>query len=400
MITMIQRPTYLDQLIRLKDKQLIKVVTGLRRCGKTTLFEMYCDYLKHVGVEDQQIIKINLEDPDYHYLDHYMSLYQYIKERLCKEKMNYIFIDEVQMVPDFQKTVDGLFIQENCDVYITGSNAFLRSGELATLLSGRYIELQMLPLSFKEFASCFGESVDPMRLYQRYIQNGAFPYVLQLEKKKDINAYLEGIYTSIIMKDVVTRHRIGDVAALDRIVRFMFDNIGNLCSTSKIVNTMVSSGRKISLPTVETYLDALVKSYILYKVDRYDVKGRNYLSYGSKYYVSDIGLRFYLLGTKHVDMGHILENVIYLELIRRGYEVHVGKVGTTEIDFIAISDQGEEYYQVAYTVMDGETLKRELTPLEAVKDHNPKYLLTMDVTPMISHNGIKQLNALDWLLQE
>lgn len=398
---MIERPDYLNQLISFREKQLIKVVTGIRRCGKSTLFELYCDYLRGEGVEDRQIIRLNLEDPDYHDLKDYMQLYELIKSKLLPEQMNYIFIDEVQAVPEYQKAVDGLFIKKNCDVYITGSNAFLLSGELATLLSGRYVEIKMLPLSFKEYLSALDDKTDLIIKYQNYIQNGSFPYILQLSKKQEIRAYLEGVYTSIVLKDIVARCRIADASMLDSVIRYMFDNIGNLCSYTKIANTMTSAGRKISVHTVETYLTALVDSFILYKVGRYDIKGKQYLATGAKYYLSDIGLRYYLLGSKKADVGHILENIVYLELLRRNYEVHIGKVGQAEVDFIAISEEGEEYYQVAYTVIDsdGATLARELASLDAVKDHNPKYLLTMDFTPMTSHNGIKQINVLEWLLR-
>ena len=301
---------------------------------------------------------------------------------------------------NFQKAVDGFFIKPNCDVYITGSNAYMLSGELATLLSGRYVEIKMLPLSFKEYISALEDDTDLQMKYQRYIQNGSFPYILQLSRRRDINAYLEGIYTSIVLKDIVARHRISDAGMLDSVIRFMFDNIGNLCSATNIANTMTSKGRKISAPTVENYLSALVDSFVLYKAGRYDVKGKQHLATGSKYYLSDIGLRYYLLGSKRADLGHILENVVYLELLRRGYEIYIGKVGSAEVDFIAIGDEGEEYYQVAYTVndADGKTLARELEPLESIKDHNPKHLITMDFVPLTSHNGIKQINALEWLL--
>lgn len=397
----IPRPDYLEQLISFREKQLIKVVTGIRRCGKSTLFDLYCNYLFQQGVTDHQIIRLNLEDPDYHDITDYRLLYKLIKDQLNPHKMNYIFIDEVQNVPEFQKAVDGLFIEKNCDVYITGSNAFLLSGEFATLLSGRYVEIKMLPLSFKEYIFALGSQSDLIIKYQNYIQNGSFPYIINLTKKPEIRAYLEGIYTSIVLKDVVARCRISDVGMLDSVIRYMFDNIGNLCSSTKIANTMTSAGRKISVHTVETYLTALVDSFILYKVGRYDVKGKQHLATGSKYYLSDIGLRYYLLGTKNADAGHILENIIYLELFRRKYEVYIGKVNQSEVDFIAIGEEGEEYYQVAYTVndADGSTLAHELAPLDAIKDHNPKYLLTMDFTPVTSHNGIKQLNALDWLLR-
>lgn len=400
MTGLVERPIYLEQLKSFREKELIKVVTGIRRCGKSTLFDLYCDYLIQDGVDEKQIIRINLEDPDYHDIKDYMQLYKMIKEQLITDKMNYIFLDEVQNIPEFQKAVDGLFIKKNCDVYITGSNAYLLSGELATLLAGRYVEIRMLPLSFKEYVSALGGIQDLQIKYQNYIQNGSFPYILQLNRKRDIHAYLEGIYTSIILKDVMARYRISDAGILDKIVRFMFDNIGNLCSATKIANTMTSSGRKVSAHTVDHYLTALVDSFILYRANRYDVKGKQYLMIGQKYYLCDMGLRYYLLGSRNMDMGHILENIVYLELLRRGYEVYVGKVGSAEIDFIAIGETGEEYYQVAQTVIsaDGKVLERELASLEAVKDHNPKYLLTMDFVPPISHNGIKQLNVLEWLL--
>lgn len=285
------------------------------------------------------------------------------------------------------------------DLYITGSNAFLLSGELATLLSGRYVEIKMLPLSFKEYVSAFQDNTNTAMLYMNYLTNSSFPGTLELERKKDIRVYLEGIYNTILMKDIVTRKKIGDPAMLQSVVEYMFDNIGNMCSSTKIANTMTSSGRKISVPTVENYLEALTDSFVLYKVSRYDIKGKQYLATGSKYYLADIGLRYYLLGTRQTDMGHILENVVYLELLRRGYEVHIGKVGEAEVDFIAINEEEEEYYQVSQSVLDENTLRRELASLEAIKDHNPKYLLTMDYMPMSSHNGIKQINAIEWLLK-
>ncbi len=396
---MINRPNYLKQLINFKDKDLIKVVTGIRRCGKSTLFDLYCDYLKNNGVEENQIIRINLEDADFDFLNNYKELYNFVKEKLLPNKMNYVFLDEIQNVKEFQKACDSLYIKKNVDLYITGSNAYILSGELATLLSGRYVEIKMLPLSFKEYISYFGEDNLIMK-YTDYITKSSFPYALKLNSKQEVNNYLEGIYNSIIIKDIVTRKNITDVTMLESIIKFMFDNIGNLCSSTKISNTMSSMGRKISIPTVESYLNTLVDAYILYKVDRYDIKGKQYLSSGSKYYLSDIGLRYFLLGSKKADEGHILENIVYLELIRRGYKVYIGKIDNNEVDFIAINELGEEYYQVAYSVLDEKTLQRELTPLENIRDHNAKYLLTMDFTPYTSHNGIKQINVLEWLLNK
>lgn len=398
---MIPRYEYLDNLIHLRDKQLIKVVTGIRRCGKSTLFELYQEYLKLNGAGEEQIVSINLEDGDYADIEDSKALYELVKARLLPDKMNYIFLDEVQRVGDFQKAVDSLFIKKNCDVYITGSNAYLLSGELATLLSGRYVEIKMLPLSFKEYVSAFPENSSIERLYQNYIHNSSFPYTLELKRQKDIRQYLGGIYDSIVLKDIIARRRFPDMAMLQSVVRFLFDNIGNLCSTKKIADTMTSAGRKIAVHTVENYLTALTDSFIFYQVGRYDIKGKQYLKTGDKYYAADIGLRYNVLGNKKADEGHILENIVFLELLRRGYEVYVGKVGSAEVDFIAIGDEGEEYYQVAYTVIDadGKTLERELTPLDAINDHNPKYLLTMDLGPLVSHNGIKQINVLDWLLK-
>lgn len=395
---MIERSNYLEDLINFKDKNIIKVITGIRRCGKSTLFELYQEYLKLKGVDTEQIISLNLEDGDFRNIRTADLLYTYVENRLVSDKQNYVFLDEVQQVEDFQKAVDWLYVKKNVDVYITGSNAYLLSGELATLLSGRYIEIKMLPLSFKEYISAYPNNTNNAELYMNYLQNSSFPGTLEIVRKKDIRTYLEGIYNTVLLKDIVTRKKISDTLILQSAVEFMFDNIGNLCSSTKISNTMTSMGRKVSVPTVESYINALCDSFIIYKISRYDIKGKQYLATGVKYYVADIGLRYFILGTKKTDFGHILENIIYLELLRRGYEIYIGKVGNAEVDFIAISDKGTEYYQVAYTVMEENTLNRELASLEAIKDHNPKYLLTMDYVPIISHNGIKQINALDWLL--
>ena len=398
MNAMIQRPQYLDELKSFKDKKLIKVVSGIRRCGKSTLFDLYCEYLQSIGIGAEQIIRVNLESGEFYDIKDYQQLYAYIKARIIDGKQNYVFIDEVQNIENFQKAVDSLFILDNCDVYITGSNAYLLSGDLATLLSGRYIEIKMLPLSFKEYLSALPDQTDLIIKYNNYLQNSSFPYALYLDSPQEIAAYLEGIYNTILVKDVVTRTRIADVTMLESVIEYLFDNIGNLSTTTKISNTLTSAGRKIAVATVETYISALLESFIIYKAPRYDVKGRQYLTAGAKYYVADLGLRYYLLGNKKTDLGHILENIVYLELLRRGYQVYVGKVNTAEIDFVVQSSSGEEYYQVAYSVLDDNTLQRELAPLEAIKDHNPKYLLTMDFMPPVSHNGIRQINVLEWLL--
>ena len=397
---MIERNEYLENLISFKDKNLIKVITGIRRCGKSTMFELYQSYLKENGVEEEQIITVNLEDGDYRGIRTSEKLYQYVESKLVKSNKNYVFLDEVQQVENFQEAVDWLYVKKNVDLYITGSNAFLLSGELATLLSGRYVEIKMFPLSFKEYISAYPGNTNTGALYMNYLQNSSFPGTLELARKQDIRVYLEGIYNTILLKDIVTRKKISDPFMLQSVVEFMFDNIGNMCSSTKIANAMTSSGRKISVPTVENYLSALCDSFILYKVGRYDIKGKQYLATGAKYYAADIGLRYFILGIKQADMGHILENIVYLELIRRGYEIHIGKVGDAEVDFIAIGAEGEEYYQVSQTVLEEQTLKRELSSLDAIKDHNPKYLLTMDYTPLTSYNGIKQVNVLEWLLKK
>jgi len=396
---MINRDNYLNKLIKFKDKELIKVVTGIRRCGKSTLFDIYINYLLEKGVTQEQIIRLNLEDPIYYELDNYLKLYDYIKEKMNPNKMNYIFIDEVQNIPEFQKAVDGLYIQKNVDIYITGSNAYLLSGELATLLSGRYVEIKMLPLSFKEYSLALpNENID--RLYQKYISIGSFPYTIKLDDVDDVDMYIKGIYDSIILKDIMARKSFQDMQMLRSIINFMLDNIGNIYSTNKIADTMTSNGRKISVHTVESYLTALTESFILYKATRYDIKGKQYLKTGDKYYVADLGLRYFLLGRKEQGRGHILENVVYLELLRRGYEVYIGKVDEYEIDFVAINSKGIEYYQVAETVRSEETLNRELRPLDMIKDHYPKYILTMDLEPETSYNGIRKVNVLDWLLEK
>ncbi|MFI3208340.1 MAG: ATP-binding protein [Eubacteriales bacterium] len=395
---MIRRDEYLNQLIKFKDKEIIKVVTGIRRCGKSTLFELYIDYLLEYGVEQEQIIMLNLEDLEYDFIDDAKKLHDYIARKLQMGKMNYIFIDEVQRVPEFQKAVDSLFIKKNCDVYITGSNAYLLSSELATLLSGRYVEIKMLPLSFQEYISVYPDIENLEKLYLNYTVNSSFPYAINFTAKKELKMYLDGIIDSILLKDVITRGKFPDIEMLKSVLKFGFDNIGNMVSINKIANTMISAGRKIAPNTVESYMTALTNSFIFYDVKRYDIKGKQYLKTGSKYYVADIGLRYALLGSKPADDGHILENVVYLELLRRGYEVYIGKVGNVEVDFVAINDMGIEYYQVAYTVREENTLNRELGALDMIKDHNPKYLLTMDQTPYTSHNGIKQINALEWLL--
>lgn len=409
----IDRKEYLDFLIKSKDKQIIKIVSGVRRCGKSTLFEIYKDYLLKNGVEKIQIISINFEDMDYEELTDYKKLYEYIKSKMLTDKKNYIFLDEIQHVDKFEKVVDSLFIKENVDLYITGSNAYFMSSELATLLSGRYIELKMLPLSFKEYyqAKLEYEKLEKkenrtlktlMQYYNEYIVNSSFPYTLQLNNNlKNIYEYLSGIYNSVLLKDIVARLKIADVMRLESVVKYIFDNIGNLTSISKIASTLTSMGRKTDIKTIEKYIKGLVDSLLIYEVNRYNIKGKEFLSTLSKYYVSDLGLRQMILGNRNIDMGHILENIIYLELLRRKCNVYVGQFDKNEIDFVIINSNEVEYYQAVLTVLDENTLKRELAAFKNIKDNYPKYLITLDdVLPNADYEGIKVVNALEWLLGE
>lgn len=395
---MIERKEYLEKLKKWKDKDLIKVVTGIRRCGKSTLFELYINYLKSIGIEDNHIISINLENPDNEF-DSYKDLYKYVKEQIKDKKQYYVFLDEVQNVSAFQKAVDGLYIIKNVDVYITGSNAYLLSGELATLLTGRYIEIKMYPLSFEEYLSYYGKGADE-KIYLNYIDRSSFPYALKLEEESEIDDYLDALYNTIIVKDIAQRKKIADTSMLRTVAKFMFNNIGNCLSIKKIADTLTSDGRSISVHTVESYLESLVESYVFNKVSRFDIKGKQYLQSGEKYYATDVTMRYALLGRRNIDAGHILENIVYLELIRRGYKVYIGKTGEKEVDFVAENKEGFTYFQVAYTTREKTTLERELAPLQNINDHYPKYILTMDIDPIADYDGIKKINVLDWLLQK
>jgi predicted AAA+ superfamily ATPase len=412
---MINRPEYLKKLLVFKDKQLIKITTGVRRCGKSTLFELYQGELLRLGVKPEQIQSINLEEPNYRELLVWEKLYDTINNRLIKNRQNYIFLDEIQNVKDFQRAADGLFIKKNVDLYLTGSNSKMQSGEWATLLSGRYVEIHMFPLSFKEYISADVSGMSRDQLFAHYVEYGSFPFVFNFCNypnnalsaseghahgwdKLSVRDYLSGIYSTIVLKDIVENKNIKEAGRLERVIKFMADTIGSETSIKRISDMLTSDGIKILPLTVESYLDAFRDSYILYKADRYDVKGRKLLKTLNKYYMVDMGLRRLLLGDKAVDSGHILENIVYLELLRRGYKVYIGKVGDKEVDFAAEGPDGAEYYQVSETVRGKETLARELAPFESIRDHNPKFLLTRDYEPKTSHNGIKQINVLDWLL--
>ena len=377
----IERAEYLKWLIKQRDKQIIKVVTGVRRCGKSTLFAIYQDYLKFHGVDDEQIIALNFEDLEYESLLDYRSLYQYIKSKLIPDKMNYIFLDEVQHVTEFQKAVDSLFLRENCDVYITGSNAYFMSGDLATLLSGRYAELSMMPISFKEFCSGLEEERQQLSLqekFNQYISLGSFPYVLKYRfGLQEAREYMQGVYNTVLLNDVVKRLMVKDVNMLEDITRFMLFNIGNRTSPTTIANTMTSKQKKIDPKTVDRYIRGLTDSLMFYEARRYNIRGKEFLSTLSKYYAADMGMRNMLVKGSASDIGHILENGVYLELRRRGYSVYVGQLGADgEVDFVTEKDGQMAYYQVSESTLSENVLQRELAPLLKISDNYPKYLLT------------------------
>lgn len=400
---MIARDEYLDILKTWKDQKLIKVVTGIRRCGKSTLFLLYIDYLKTLGIKSDHILLINFENYEFNFSS-YNELYEYLADKLKDKNKYYIFLDEVQNVPLFQKAVDALYIKDNVDLYITGSNAFLLSGELATLLSGRYIEIKMLPLSFKEY--CVGykdKSQNYDRLLLDYMDKGGMPGMvnLALSNITDTSLYLDGIISTVVYKDIMLRNGINDKILLENILRYIFDNIGSPISPKKISDTLTSKRIATSNHTVDNYINAFIESYLIYKVDRYDIKGKEILAREYKYYAVDTGLRRYFLGQKsNQNMGYILENIVYLELLRRGYKVYVGKFGDLEIDFVAENNDGVVYYQVSLSTKDEKVLERELKPLQKTIDHYPKYLLTMDMELEADYDGIKKINIVDWLLKK
>lgn len=395
------REEYFERLIGYKDKKVIKVITGVRRCGKSTLLKMFQDYLLAHAVEQEQIISINFEDFEYESLWDAKALYEYLKERILPDQMMYLILDEIQNVKDFQRVVDSFFIKENVDIYITGSNSYMLSGELATLLSGRYVKIEMLPFSFSEFVRAHQLENNLERAYQSYIETSSFPYAMYLEAAQNqIQDYLHSIYDTIILKDVVSRKKITDTMMLESVVRFLADNIGNPLSTKKISDTMTSNGRSINVRTVESYISAFMESYIVYQAKRYDIKGKQYLKTMEKYYFVDMGLRSVMLGSRgSTDVGHILENVVYLELIRRGYEVYIGKMESMEVDFVAKDTEGIKYIQVSASVREKSTLERELRPLQKIADNYPKCIMTLDVDPTADYEGIRRINALDYLMR-
>lgn len=396
----IERHNYLQKLIAFKDKKLIKVITGIRRCGKSTIMEIYRDWLIAHGVMQEQIIYLNFEDYDYFELRDPRKLYSYVKPLIQQDKMTYIFFDEIQHVTDFPDIINSLNLKPTVDLYVTGSNAYMLSSEIATLLSGRYVEIAMLPLSFKEYAEGIGGTDYLSQTYIEYVSKSSFPYTLELDTANEISDYLNAVYNTIVVKDIMSRNKLSDVMMLESVIRFTADNIGNILSTKRIADLMSADGRKIDQKTVEKYLSTLCESFFLYEVKRYNIKGKQLLKTLGKYYLVDIGLRRMLLGSRSFDAGRILENIVFLELLRRQKKVYIGKMDNLEVDFVAIDENDITYYQVAATVRDEKTLKRELASLQQIKDQYPKYILTLDEDPTADYDGIKRINALKWLMGE
>ncbi len=395
----IQRKKFISWIDSWRDKDIIKVVSGIRRCGKTTILQLYRQTLLDSGVPANQIITVNFELPETPDFKSFRDVWRYIRDKMVPGERYYVFLDEVQLVPEFERLVDGLFAKKDCDIYITGSNSKFLSGELATFLTGRYVEIQMHPLSFSEYRSAQASDIPDDRLFSDYMRFGGFPFSALLPKEAAIQSdYLGGILNTILYKDILARNGIRDENVFRRLVRFIFGNVGSLLSVNKIANTFKSDGFAVNNKTIDAYLALLCDSFLLYRAGRYDVKGRELLKTNAKYYVADTGFRRLLLPDRKDDIGHMLENIVFLELKRRYREVHVGVVGNREIDFVALDNAVPHYFQVALTVRDNATLERELAPLEAIHDNHPKTLLTLDNDPPFNYNGIRQLPVVDFLL--
>lgn len=404
---MIQRKEYLEKLMSWKDEKVIKVITGIRRCGKSTLLAQFRSLILQNGVLPEQIQFMNFEDMELESLLEPSVLHKHIIDQLNPDKMNYIFLDEIQKVSEYQKVVDSLYIRDNVDIYITGSNAYLLSGELATLLSGRYVEINMLPLSFAEYCEARG-SGDKEALFAEYMRRGGFPYAAMLQDDDRLDMYFEGIYNTIILKDIEERQKrresdsgkrkITDILLLKNISRFLAGSVGSPIAIKNIAAYITSGGRKVSENTVSDYTEALVEPYVFYPVERFDVVGKQLLKTMPKYYIVDLGIRRHLLPRKNYDLGYSLENIIYFELIRRGYKVSIGKVGNTEVDFVAEKNGRYHYYQVTASMTDESTFEREIRPLRNIADNYHKTILTLDRFTVGDYEGIEVVNAVDWLL--
>ena len=405
---LVQRKEYLDRLIDWKEEQVIKVVTGIRRCGKSTLLLQFQQWLKENGVAEEQIVSVNFEELEYEELLDYKKLYQYLKERLINGKTTYIFLDEIQKVASFEKVVDSLYVTLNVDLYIIGSNAYMLSGDLATLLTGRYVEIKMLPLSFQEFLLMTGLELE--QGFPEYLRNGGMPYVAAMNRTDEkVSTYLEGIYNTVIVKDIEDRQarkesspskrKITDIALLKTIARYLASVIGNPVSVRSITDYLISNGRKISPNTVGDYVEALTESFIFYPAERFDIVGKQLLKANRKMYIVDLGLRNYILPRKNYDLGFSLENIVFFELLRRGYKVTIGRMGNTEVDFVAERQGVYQYFQVTADMTAQTTFDREIRTLENIRDNYEKKILTMSRLTLGNYNGIKVEYLPDWLLK-
>lgn len=401
----VQRNQYMNKLRQLRDEHIVKIIVGVRRCGKSVLLKMFRDELLASDVAAEQITYMSFDEPETVLGNSYnwREIYDRITAKLIPGKMNYIFLDEIQVVSEFERLVNGLQAKDNVDLYITGSNAWFMSSQIATLLSGRFIEIKMLPYSFAEYVSMFDHAqINYNRLFQDYLNYGSFPLAADFmyqQKSELVSDYLAGLFNTVMIKDVLTYQNANNIQTAINIARFMLDNVGNITSPNAIAETMTSDHQAVSRPTVANYLQALSEAFLLYPVERFDVKGRKLLTNMAKYYAVDTGLRRAILGSRAgVDIGHTLENVVYLELLRRNNVVRIGRVGDKEVDFAVINRAGDtEYYQVSLSVRDTNTLERELGSLQLINDNNPKFLLTMDDEER-NFDGIKQLNVINWLL--
>lgn len=406
---MVRRKEYLEKLIGWKDDDVIKVVTGIRRCGKSTLLMQYQDYLKSIGIKENQIIAVNFEELEYEELCDYKKLYAYIKDRLVADKITYIFLDEIQKVPSFEKVVDSLYVKPNIDIYITGSNAYMLSGDLATLLTGRYVEISMLPLSFSEYMQLSDK--DKESAFADYIKYGGLPFVATMDRTDDkVDTYLEGIYNTVIVKDIEDRQKrresnsdkrkINDIPLLKTIAKYLSSVIGSPVSLRGITNYLVSSGRKISANTVSNYVNALIESFIFYPAERFDIVGKQLLKANKKYYMVDLGIRNHILPRKYYDLGFSVENIVFFELLRRGCKVTIGKYQENEVDFVAEKRGKFTYIQVTADMVSESTFDREMKPLYAIQDNYEKIVLTLDKLTVGNYDGIKVVNVIDWLLNK
>ncbi|MBD5560758.1 MAG: ATP-binding protein [Clostridia bacterium] len=397
MTPLVERGEYAQKLRALRDTELIKVVTGVRRCGKSTLLKMFQNELLQHGVQVSQIVSVDLDDFGNIRLRDPQSLYAHLAARVLPDMMTYIFLDEVQLCPGFEDVANSLCKRSNVDLYLTGSNAVTLSSELATRIAGRYVEIPMLPLSFREYMTGTEPAGSLTEMYSRYLETSAFPFTLRLKDKAQIDSYLASIYDAIVARDISLRHNLTNPQRMLPVLAFLMDSIGNRISVKRIADTLSSGGRQTNVRTAEKYLQAFLDSFILYRAGRYDVKGREHLRTLEKYYAVDLGLRRVIGGLQNTNAGSMLENVVYLELRRRGFQVYTGKVGSREVDFVAMKPGDLRYYQVSATVRDPAVMRRELEPLEQIRDHCPKKLLVLDEDPEMNHNGIRQLNVLKWL---